>query len=85
MTKGTDDDDRAFVRRLSASPSPTSMVTPSRGLSIVEAEVGVLTTAMKRGQLWSRSSESLLHPALLAPFIDLKRSLAGAKDLVSKE
>ncbi len=57
-----------------ATLHPTSGL---RGLAIVEAEVCVLTMAMKRGQLWSRSSESL-HPALLKAFLDLKRSLASA-------
>ena len=53
------------------------MVAPARGLAIVEAEVAVLTMAMKRGHLWSRSTDAL-HPALLQPFIDLKRVLAAA-------
>ncbi len=53
---------------------------PVRGLSIVETEVSTLTMAMKRGQLWSRSTDSL-HPALLQPFVEVKRVLAAATDL----
>ena len=50
-------------------------MAPSRGFAIVESEVAVLTMALKRGQIWSRSTESL-HPTLLQAFLDLKRSLA---------
>jgi brefeldin A-resistance guanine nucleotide exchange factor 1 len=50
------------------------------GLAIVESEVSTLTMAMKRGQLWTRSTDSL-HPTLLQPFLDLKRVLVSVLDL----
>ncbi len=56
------------------------MLPPNRGLAIVEAEVCALSMAMKRGQLWSRSSESL-HPTLLKPFLELKRTLSSLRGL----
>ena len=68
------------------APLPPPPLPASRALAIVEAEVGVLTMAMKRGQLWSRSSSpggDSLHPALLGAFLDLKRALASAKDLAA--
>lgn len=51
---------------------------PRRGLAIVEAEVTKMNMALKRGHMWSRSSSEALHPALLEPFLKLKRMLAKA-------
>ena len=46
-----------------------------RGLSILETEVSMLTSAMKRSNVWSRSDASTAHPTLLQPFLNLKTTL----------
>ena len=50
----------------------------SLGLSILESEVTTLVTAMRRSNVWSRSDTTPAHPALLAPFLQLKGMLNSA-------
>ena len=49
--------------------------TGTLGLSILESEVTILVTAMRRSNVWSRSDTTPAHPALLGPFLQLKSML----------
>ena len=69
---------------LFTSPSGTTVMGSSvavgrgpgaLGLSILETEVTVLVTAMRRSNVWSRSDTTPAHPALLGPFLQLKSML----------
>ena len=51
------------------------------GLSILESEVTILVTAMRRSNVWSRSDTTPAHPALLSPFLQLKSMLNSADSL----
>ena len=46
-----------------------------RGLAILETEVSIMTTALKRSNVWSRSDAVSAHPTLLKPFIGLRSEL----------
>jgi hypothetical protein len=48
-----------------------------RGLAILETEVSIMTTALKRSNVWSRSDAVSAHPTLLKPFIGLRSELNG--------
>ena len=49
--------------------------TGTLSLSILESEVTILVTAMRRSNVWSRSDTTPAHPALLGPFLQLKSML----------
>ena len=51
------------------------------GLSILESEVTILVTAMRRSNVWSRSDTTPAHPALLGPFLQLKSMLNSSDGL----
>ncbi len=44
----------------------------NRGLAILETEVTVMATALKRSNVWSRSDAVSAHPTLLKPFVALR-------------
>ena len=48
-----------------------------RGLAILETEVTIMTTALKRSNVWSRSDAVSAHPTLLKPFIGLRAELTS--------
>ena len=48
-----------------------------RGLAILETEVTIMTTALKRSNVWSRSDAVSAHPTLLKPFIALRAELSS--------
>ena len=54
------------------------------GLSILESEVTILVTAMRRSNVWSRSDTTPAHPALLGPFLQLKSMLNSSDGLKSE-
>jgi brefeldin A-resistance guanine nucleotide exchange factor 1 len=49
-----------------------------RGLAILETEVTVMTTALKRSNVWSRSDAVSAHPTLLKPFVALRSVLTSS-------
>ncbi len=42
----------------------------------METEVSIMTTALKRSNVWSRSDAVSAHPTLLRPFVSLRSELS---------
>ena len=64
-----------------SSGTPMERGPGTLGLSILESEVTILVTAMRRSNLWSRSDTTAAHPALLGPFLQLKSMLNSSDGL----
>lgn len=57
------------------------MGPPARGLYILESEIQVLLTAMRRGNMWnSNTNQDANTESLIKEFLTLKRALAQAQD-----
>ena len=48
-----------------------------RGLAILETEISIMTTALKRSNVWSRSDAVSAHPTLLKPFVGFRAELTA--------
>ena len=48
-----------------------------RGLAILETEISIMTTALKRSNVWSRSDAVSAHPTLLNPFVGFRAELTA--------
>ena len=60
------------------------MGPPARGLYILESEICVLLTAMRRGNMWnSNTNQDANTESLIKEFLTLKRALGQAQDFAS--